>query len=82
MEKTKTYETISSTVRSWPQTMRLKLMQDIIESLNPENIEIEANPNKQSTLSEALGLLSTGDFAPNDDEIQTLLNEHKLEKYG
>ena len=82
MEKTITYETISNTVRSWPQTMRLKLVQDIIVSLNPEGFEIEANPNKQSTLSEALGLLYTGDSTPDDDEIQALLDEHKSTVFG
>lgn len=73
------YETILKTIYAWPPVHRLRLMQDILRSLTPESVPPRPRP---STLEKVLGLLATGTPPPADAEIEQILAEHRLEKYG
>lgn len=79
-----TYENIIKVIRAWPLSQRLMLVQDILRTLVPELKIRNLNPKrpKQTTLQQALGLLSTNQPAPIDSEVQEWLDEHRLEKYS
>lgn len=57
---------------------RLELVRSIIESL-------QDSPNQQTERSRAIrqmkGLLKTNQLAPTDEQVQTMLEERRLEKY-
>jgi len=84
MAQTMNYDNILNTIRNWPLSKRLTLVQDILKTLAPDLMTSEpASPRaKRNTLKDALGLLSTKQSAPSDQEIQDWLDKHRLEKYG
>ena len=77
------YENILKTIKHWPSSERLNLIQDILDTLKPdlEDSNSTLSPVKRPTLPDALGLLATP-TPPSDQEVQELLDEHRLEKYG
>lgn len=62
-------------VRHWPAARRFELIQQILASLAPEMVE------PKSTLSQALGLLST-EKTLSDNDVERLLEERRRERYG
>ena len=84
MAQMMSYDNILNTIRNWPLSKRLTLVQDILKTLAPDlkAVEPDSPRAKRNTLKEALGLLATNQPAPSDQEIQDWLNEHRLEKYG
>ena len=78
------YENILQTIKEWPSSERLSLVQDILDTVSAELQESEpkASGIKHPTLPEALGLLVTHQPAPSDQDIQEWLDSHRLEKYG
>ena len=78
------YGEVLKTVQDWPFSQRIALVQDILRALAPELAVLEAVAprTRRNTLQEALGLLSTDQPPPSDEEIQEWLGEHRLEKYG
>ena len=72
------YESILQAVYHWPAAKRFLLIQDLLKTIEPKEVELE----RADTLRQALGLLATDQPAPSDEEITHWLNEHKLEKYG
>ena len=73
------YENILKIVREWPTTRRFTLVQDLLKTLAPSQ---EGPPPKRETLRKALGLLSSDQPAPSDEEVRRWLDEHRMEKYG
>ncbi len=71
------YHAVLKTIRQWPYATRLKLVQDILKSL-----ETGANLSTRQTFTQALGLLAQDRPPPSDAEIDRWLDEHRLEKYG
>lgn len=74
-----THENIVKTVQTWPNAHRLRLVQDILHSIEAE---IEAQPLPKKTLEMALGLLATDNPPPTDEEVVQWLDEYRMEKYG
>lgn len=79
METTINYESILKTIRSWPVSSQLTLMQDVLRSMEDE---IQAKPKPKNTLEKALGLLATDSPPPTDEEVEQWLHERRMEKYG
>jgi hypothetical protein len=78
---TSDYQQVLERVQEWPTTSRLTLIQDIIETINREQVSILRG--EHDTLSTALGLLVSSDKKPpTDDEVARWLDEHRMEKYG
>ena len=73
------YENILKIVREWPTARRFTLVQDLLKTLAPSQ---ESPIPKRETLRRALGLLSSDQPAPSDEDIRSWLNEHRMEKYG
>lgn len=72
------YATIVQTIRSWPPAQRVRLLQDVLQTLVP--LETGA-PLQRSTLPQALGLLKTDQPPPSDAEVAQWLDEHRTERY-
>jgi hypothetical protein len=73
------YAKVMDIVHHWPIERRLALMQDVLESMSTE---ISRKPRKRKTLHKALGLLATNAPPPTDEDIQQMLDEYRMEKYG
>lgn len=80
--QTNSYDTVWNTIRQWPQSYQLKLMQDIIQELASESDEIPQT--SKQTADKALGLLQkyADQPAPSDQEVKLWLEEERLKKYG
>jgi hypothetical protein len=65
-------------VESWPQTMRISLARQILQSLEEGQRQ---TPRGQSA-AEVLALLKSDKPAPDDATVKKWLDEHRLEKYG
>jgi len=72
------YETVRTIIHKWPAEMRITLIHDILDTLAKQ----ETKDTKRGTLERARGLLSTGRPAPTDEEVQKMLDERRMEKYG
>lgn len=77
--QTVTHESIVKIVQTWSTDRRLQLVEDILRNLKVEN---EEAPVRKKTLRTALGLLSTNNPPPTDEEIDQWLDERRMEKYG
>ena len=72
------YETVRTIIHRWPTAMRITLIHDILDTLaKQESVDI-----KRGTLERARGLLNSGRPAPTDEEVQQMLDERRMEKYG
>lgn len=71
------YETVRTIIQRWPTTMRITLIHDILDTLAKQ----EPRDTKRGTLERARGLLSTDRPAPTDEEVERMLEEHRMEKY-
>lgn len=73
------YERILEIVRGWSPDQRLLLLRDVRETLSTVRDPLRS---PRDTLGKALGLISSGESQPTDEEVKRLLNEHRMEKYG
>lgn len=72
------YDGVLNIVRQWPSAKRMTLIQDVLETFATR---VEAARPARATLKQALGLLATDQPAPTDEEVEQMLDEHRLEKY-
>ena len=72
------YAAIIDTIRRWSAARRFRLVQDILQTLDPAQ---KSPPTRQPTLDRALGIAHTS-HPPTDDEVKQILDEHRQEKYG
>jgi len=63
-------------VRLWPPPMRLSLASKILQSLEAE----QEGPKK--SLRDIVGILATDRPPPTDEEVQRILDEERMVKYG
>lgn len=73
------YERILEIVKGWSPDQRLLLLRDVRETLSSVRDQLRS---PRDTLGKALGLISSGESQPTDEEVKRLLNEHRMEKYG
>jgi len=72
------YQIILKTVRTWPLDKRLILAQDLLRMVESE----VRTPRPQSSFNQALGLLATDEPPPTDEEVERILEEERMRKYG
>jgi hypothetical protein len=63
-------------IRSWPQPMRLSLAAKILQSLEAE----QTRPKK--SLADLVGILETDNPPPTDEEVEQIVEEERMRKYG
>lgn len=69
------YDTVLQIVYQWPPEQRFALIRDLLNSLEPLS-------TNAATLPRALGLLTTAQPAPTDEEVAAWLHEQRMEKYS
>lgn len=72
-------DALISNVRDWPAMQRLRLVQALLKTLEPE---IQPRQHRKVTAAEATGLLASAQPAPSDDQVERLATEYLSEKYG
>ena len=63
-------------VSSWPQPARLSLASRILQSLEAE----QSRPRK--SLADLVGILATDQPPPTDEDVERVLDEERMKKYG
>lgn len=76
--ETTDYERVLKIVRDWPPARRITFMQAVLQTLTPVEV---AEPTHQATLDRALGLLTTNQPPPSDEEVARWLDERRTERY-
>lgn len=78
------YEELVQVVAKWSPTLKFNLIQDLLKSLEPTVIGTQPLRERAptQTMEQAAGLLATDEPAPSDDEVDKILLESRLEKYG
>jgi hypothetical protein len=78
MSITSDYQEILQRVAAWPAERKVSLANEILGS-----VQGQAKPKaKRDTLSRALGLARGNGPPPDDTEVDRILEEHRMEKYG
>lgn len=73
-------EVILQVVRQWPVSERIALADAILADVRTSP---QATVQPPAVPSAALrGILSTGQPAPNDEEVARILDEERMKKYG
>ena len=79
-EQTTNYDDVRHQIETWPSAERARLAQYIITTLEPE---AATNPRKRNSVAEIYGRMAVeGVPAPSDDEVDRMLDESRLERYG
>ena len=63
-------------IKVWPQPMRLSLASKILQSLEAE----QTRPKK--SLADLVGILETDKPPPTDEEVERILEEERMRKFG
>jgi hypothetical protein len=71
---------ILSRVKTWSIPSRVTLARQILESVEGKPV-IEPPPRKRP-LTDLIGLLKTDAPPPTDEEVERILEEERLRKYG
>ena len=67
-------------IKTLPVPSRITLARQILESVEGKSV-IEPPPRKRS-LSELVGLLKTAAPPPTDEEVELIIEEERMRKYG
>ncbi|MCI0396998.1 MAG: hypothetical protein L0332_10235 [Chloroflexi bacterium] len=73
------YQEVLETIRTWPTVTRLNLVQDVLKTVESD---VNVPRTTTGTLEKALGLLATDAPPPTDEEVERLLEEERIRKYG
>ncbi|HKP53779.1 MAG TPA: hypothetical protein VJ183_14150 [Chloroflexia bacterium] len=79
VDTTLSYERVRDNILRWPLSMRALLMHELLNMIVKE---VGTPRPRGNTLTEALGLLANGQPPPTDEEVERLLDERRMEKYG
>jgi hypothetical protein len=63
-------------VQAWPQPLRLSLATKILQSIEAEQMR----PKK--SLADLVGILATDQPPPTDEDVERILEEERMKKYG
>ena len=69
---------LKNQVRKLPVSDRLELVRSIIDSIQETPI---STPKRSQAISRMKGLLKTSQPYPTDAEVESMLEQHRMEKY-
>jgi hypothetical protein len=85
------FESVVEMVRSWPPELQFSLLHEMLHIVAagparrskraPSKVDA-GYPPRRSTLAHAIGLLKSEGAPPTDEEVQRLLEERRIEKFG
>ncbi|QEH35029.1 hypothetical protein OJF2_35740 [Aquisphaera giovannonii] len=67
-------------IRSWPIASRISLARRILESV--EDVTVVEPPRREFPADALIGLLKTDDPPPTDEEVERIIEEERMRKYG
>lgn len=84
IQETVRYDELLQVISKWPPALKFTLIRDLLQSLEPAVATLQpVEPMMPTnTLAQALGLLATDEPAPSDDEVDQMLEDARMEKYG
>jgi hypothetical protein len=68
-------------VSSWPPEQRLALATRILQSLDQEERPVAVSKEQQEALQALIGIWKTKQ-PPNDEQVNRILEEERMKKYG
>lgn len=68
-------------IRGWPAEQRLALATRLLQSLEQEETPVAVSKDQQKALQELIGIWKT-EQPPNDEQVESILEQERLEKYG
>lgn len=71
---------ILNRVKSWPVPSRIELARHILETV--EGRPAVEPPPRSRPVSDLVGLLRADGPAPTDEEVEQIIEEERLRKYG
>jgi hypothetical protein len=71
-------------VKAWPVPQRIALASQILQSLEREQApaELPAEPTPRKTVMDLWGAWATNKPPPSDEEVERIIDEAIMEKYG
>jgi len=71
---------ILNRIKTWPVPAQITLARHILESIERKSV-IEPPPRKHP-VSDLIGLLKTDGPPPTDEEVERIIEEERMRKYG
>jgi hypothetical protein len=68
-------------VRTWPPGERWALATRILQSLQQEDRAVAVSQERKEALSNLIGIWKTVN-PPSDEEVEQIVEEERMEKYG
>jgi hypothetical protein len=66
-------------VKTWPRTMRIALVKYVLDTLDvPQAVPVP----RGRPVEELIGLGAGSSPAPDDAQVKSWIDEHRMEKYG
>ena len=70
---------VMNQIKTWPRPMRIALAKYVLETLDwPQAVPVPGG----RPVEELIGLGAGSSPAPDDDQVQSWVNEHRMERYG
>ena len=79
-ESPPTYAQVLRAIGSWPRKQRLALMRHLFETIDDDWEEKERR--RREALHRLEGMLATDAPPPTDEEVERILEEERMKKYG
>lgn len=77
--ETEQLSVIMNQIKTWPRTMRIALAKYVLDTLEPPRA---VGVPRGRPVEELIGLGAGSSPAPDDDQVRSWINEHRMEKYG
>jgi hypothetical protein len=74
-------KTIWREVSSWPPEQRLALATRLLQSLQQEENPVAVSKERQEALQQLIGIRRT-EQPPNDEQVDRILEQERMKKYG
>lgn len=68
-------------VRNWPPGQRVALATRILQSLQQEEASVSVSQERREALNQLIGVWKT-DPPPTDDQVERIIDEERMQKYG
>lgn len=73
---------VVANVTRWPLHDRIKLVQEILQTVDDAATGPQTSVGKRMTADEVVALLQMPQPAPTDEECDEIIDEYRMRKYG
>jgi hypothetical protein len=68
-------------VSKWPPEQRLALAKRLLQSLEQEEKPVAVSTERQEALRQLVGIWKT-EQSPNEEQVERILDQERMKKYG